>query len=63
MICLLTLCEKYINMEFFLVRIFQYLVRKQQKTDQKISIFEQFSRSVKHDLQLLWDTCVRMARS
>ena len=38
MICLLTLCEKYINTEFFLVRIFLYLVRKQQKTTKKTPV-------------------------
>ena len=37
--------EKCSNTEFFLVRIFPYLDRIRENTDQKNSVFRHFSRS------------------
>ena len=42
----LSLCEKYPNTEFFVVRIFLYSVPIQENTDQKNSVFGHFSRCI-----------------
>ena len=40
-----SLCEKFPNKEFFLVRIFPYTVIIRENTGQKNSVFGHFSRS------------------